>query len=99
MSAVQSGTQTCLHSNTDKITLSKKEKKIIFLEKLAHFQFSATDYRERQQYWQYADDLETEDSTIVYAGLRFVSRQEHLFPQCFGTFSISSFPFNFFQWK
>ena len=24
------------------------------------------------------------------AGLRFVSRQEHLFPHCFGTFSISS---------
>ena len=30
-----------------------------------------------------------------YAGLRFVSLQEHLFPHCVGTFSISSFPFHF----
>ena len=26
------------------------------------------------------------------AGLRLVCQQEHLFPHCFGTFSISSFP-------
>ena len=61
------------------------------------FQFLATDQRQEWQYRQPAEDLETEDSTIVYAGLRFVSRREHLFPQCFGTFSISSFPFSFFS--
>ena len=32
---------------------------------------------------------------LNYAGLRFVSQQEHLFPHCFGTFPISSFPFHF----
>ena len=32
---------------------------------------------------------------LHYAGLRFLSRQEHLFPHCFGTFSVSSFPFHF----
>ena len=32
---------------------------------------------------------------IHYARLRFVYWQERLFPQCFGAFSISSFPFHF----
>ena len=32
---------------------------------------------------------------LHYAGLRFVSLQEHLFPHCLGTFSISSFPLHF----
>ena len=29
---------------------------------------------------------------LHYARFRFVSRQEHLFPHCFGTFSVNSFP-------
>ena len=37
---------------------------------------------------------------LHYARLRFVSPQEHLYPHCFGTVSISSVPFHFFsQWK
>ena len=36
-----------------------------------------------------------ENRRLHYTGLRFVSPQEHLFPRCFGTFSISSFPFHF----
>ena len=32
---------------------------------------------------------------VHYARHRFVSWQEHLFPHCFCTFSISSFPFHF----
>ena len=33
---------------------------------------------------------------LHYARLRFVSPQEHLYPHCFGTVSISSAPFHFF---
>ena len=32
---------------------------------------------------------------LHYAGLRFVTQQEYLFPHYFGTFPISSFPFHF----
>ena len=45
---------------------------------------------EKRQYWYHVGN-----KRLHYGGLRFVSRQEHLFPHCFGTFSISSFPFHF----
>ena len=38
---------------------------------------------------------ENPDLGIFHAGLIFASWQEHLFPHCFGTFSISSFLFHF----
>ena len=49
------------------------------------------------QYWQDAEDLETEDSTMP--GLWFVCWQELLLPHVFSTFSISSILFHFVQWK
>ena len=83
------------NSNTDKSTFENIYKKNTFLKKkkidFFLLLFSATDKREEWQYWQYAEDLETEDSTIR---LRSASWQEHLFRRCFGTFSISSFLFH-----
>ena len=63
-------TQTCLHSNTDKNTLNclwsfilkklwlcLKKKEVLLLLLLLP-------WTTEQQYWQYAEDLETEDSTM-----------------------------------
>ena len=53
--------QTRLHSITDKSTLLKKK----VSEKMEYFQFLATDQGQEWQYWQYAEDLKTEDSTLL----------------------------------
>ena len=45
---------------------------------------------EKRQYWYHVGN-----KRLHYGELRFVFQQEHLFPHCFGTFSISSFPFHF----
>ena len=44
------------------------------------------------QYWQYAQDLETE---VSISGLQICIVTGHLFPCCFSTFSISLFPLHF----
>ena len=45
---------------------------------------------EKRQYWYHVGN-----KRLHYGELRFVFQQEHLFPHCFGTFSISSFQFHF----
>ena len=74
-------TQTCLHSNTHKSML-------LFFK--SHFQ-----RRPGTVAAILAVCRRSGNRRLHYAGLRFVYRQEHLFPQCFGTFSITSFPFHF----
>ena len=83
--------QTHLHSNTDKNTLYYL---IYFSKKLEYLQTRGSAfYQYFCCHWLlHEEDLETR---LHYAGFRFVSRQEHLFPDCFGTFCISSFPISF----
>ena len=38
---------------------------VFVIEKFKYFLFSATDQRQEQQYWQYAEDLETENTTML----------------------------------
>ena len=88
--------ETCLHSNTDKSTL------------LEYFQFLATDHGQCLHQCCFcchgllkslaaipAACIRFGNRKLHYAGLRFISWQEHLFPACFGTVSITSFLFHF----
>ena len=84
-------THACTHARTHTHTHTHTHTQALFLEKLEYFRFLATDQTEAA----ILAVCRSGNRRLRHARLRFVSQQEHLYPHCFGTFSISSFQFHF----